>query len=198
MTGIDCADVLFMRHQALPPGEGYMAAIPGHSKLKDQSANSHFLNPKGCPEDVTYQVNTGERLLNQGIAILPVADILGLNVPHDKSRKLNKLTGELEVETDRYTFRVLHDPHRCMYPHCIIQAYRNNEAQETDIRNASKTLIRKQFAELAEKYRLCPPNLSIANERQEAIDAQERKASWWGRLVSRFRASLTRVLARRG
>ena len=110
-------DNLFMRHPALPAGEAYHLAIPGHRHVEDQSTNSEEINkPFGWPRDVLYDTRHGRHTQYRRwqIAKLPVAEIAALTIPNKNTVVLNA-DGTVKKSADEFSFEVIHEPDPCMY-----------------------------------------------------------------------------------
>lgn len=155
---IDDADCLFMRHPPLPDGQGYGfngVKIPSHDHLADQSVNSKLLNvPDGHPCDVLFNTKDGNHYSAFQIACFVVSEIRDIKIGNPNTIQKDRL-GNTIKSADVYTFDVKHQPTPCMYPHCIVQAMKNNnQIENKQIRDVMKTLIRSRFAELAERRRL--------------------------------------------
>ena len=145
-------DWLYLRH---PPQRRiwYGSQIQGHKHLDDQSVHSRLLNtPNGSPRDVLYNDQGGPHYCHWGIAAFSVRQIGDLCLPNINT-PIKKVKGQ-PPGLDVYTFLVCHCPTPCLYPHCEIYAYKNGDRVKRDIRNSMKSLIRKQFARLADRNRL--------------------------------------------
>ena len=130
-----------------------MSCIPGHDHFTDQSVNSDLLNEGGEPADVLINIKTGEIKHGYQYAKLPVEEILRIRFFNENTRKYDK-NGKLSSDGDEFSFEVFHDPDVCMYPHCIIKAYKNG-TEVKQIKSATiKTTIRDFFAQIAEAERL--------------------------------------------
>ncbi len=145
-------DRLFVRHLMLPLGQAYGGEIPGHSHFTDQSANSEMLNVGGTPKDVLLDVKQGEYHVGHQIACLKVKDVKELVVPNANTIKRDR-TGRVTQEADIFSFDVQHDPTSCIYPHCLIRLFKNGIQVKSLNSDHMKTLIRAQFAKLAELNR---------------------------------------------
>ncbi len=148
-------DWLYMRHRPLEGGGPYVNQIPGHDHLGDQSVNSDKINtPDGHPCDVLYDTRGHDqnRYKNWQIARLKVRDVIDLHLPNENTIHRDR-DGKIITDADVYTFSVKHTPAFCMYPHCEINAFKNG-SRVSDVRNAMRSVIRRKFAHIAEKYRL--------------------------------------------
>jgi hypothetical protein len=147
-------DFLYLRHPPLPLGEPYLLQIPGHRHLENQSVISHQLNtPDGEPEDARFDGVNGNHCLDCQIARLSVAEVQSLNLPNENSSKIVKVKGMTQkTQPDIFTFEVVHAPIPCIYPHCEIIAYKNGKPIK-DVANSMKTIIRREFAKIAERHR---------------------------------------------
>jgi hypothetical protein len=152
VPSLDPKDWLYLRHPPLPHGIGYGSKIPGHDNLGDQSANSRLLNRRyGSPTDVLYNTAGGNHFWTWGIAGFSVRQITQLSLPN-LNTAFKKVRGQ-PIPPDVYSFRVTHSPTPCMYPHCEINAFKNNTKIPDDIRNSMRTTIRRQFAQMADRNR---------------------------------------------
>lgn len=150
---LDVDDRLFMRHPPLKGGVEYVFEIPGHSHLADQSVNSERINtPSGKIRDVLYDTVKGQHHFDFQIACLDLKDIEALAVPNQNTIKRDK-KGNIVHDADIWSFRVSHEPVPCMYPHCVIRALNNNQPAKS-VSDGIKSVIRMNFADLAEKQRL--------------------------------------------
>src|ERR1700677_1612330 len=147
---LDENDWIYMRHTALPAGEPYVGQIPGHNHFDDQSVVSHNLSmPDGLPTDARYDGEHGHHCWECQIARFSVQEIHGLNLPNENT-KIIKVKGQ-PPEPAIYTFRVVHVPTECIYPHCEIHAFKDGVRLQADIGSKPmRSLIRKKFAEIAE------------------------------------------------
>ena len=152
---VDDSDRLFMRHPPLPDGGGYGFKIPEHDHLADQSVNSEVINvPNGCVRDVLFDTKHGNHYFSYQIACLAVSEIRTLEVANNNTIEKDRL-GNVVRPADIYTFDVRHVPAQCMYPHCIIHAMKNDKPIENKhVRDVMKTVLRSEFAKLAERRRL--------------------------------------------
>jgi hypothetical protein len=153
VTVLSASDWLYMRH---PPQRAlwYGSQIPGHDHLADQSVNSRLLNrPNGSPRDVLYNDTGGPHRWDWGIAAFSVRQLSQLVLPNVNTQ-FKKVKGQ-PVGPDLYTFRVLHTPTPCLYPHCEIHAYKNGTRIKptVKIKNSMRSVIRKRFARLADRNR---------------------------------------------
>ena len=150
---IPSEDLLYLFHTPLPVDEPYGSEIPEY-RVRDQSANSHDLNPDGSPTDVLFNDETGERRVLQ-IARLDVASLIIVNLPNPNTRLVKKLpSGETVTTEDVYSVRVVHKPEKCNYPHCEIRTLKNGKELGKNWDNRwAKGTIRRRIAEIAQKSR---------------------------------------------
>ncbi len=142
-------DRLFLHHDAIDVGAPYGFDIKGVRYL-DQSANSEMLNPDGSPCDVLYDTRNGGILANKQVACLPVAELRMLAFPNPNLVKKGAPSPPAEA---MHSFEVFHDPMPCMFPHCEIALFQNEQRKRSLNSSEVKSIIRRQFARVAEKYR---------------------------------------------
>ena len=146
-------DFFYLHHSPIPEGEPYGFSLSTHLRATNQSANSHLLNPDGQPTDVLYNIRTGDRIENQ-IACIAVSDLRTLCFPNpNKIKKNPDGTDVPPTESEQYSFKICHYPTPCMYPHCEIHTFEGGVKKKEVGSSSMKTLIRRAFAQLAEKYR---------------------------------------------
>jgi hypothetical protein len=142
---------LFVRHEPLGSAATYIGQIPLPKNVEDQSANRE----KFCESalDVLYDTKEGNHFYDYEIAKVKVGDIEAFRYEAIGPEKRNE-RGEKIQEVRRFTLKAIHEPTRCMYPHCTIQLYENGEKFErNDAPKSAKTNIRREFAKLANQYR---------------------------------------------
>lgn len=147
---IDDSDQIFLRH---PPQEESFGFKFEYRPI-NQSANSALLNVDGSPEDVRYNIKTGEKDTSVMIVTLPVNEIRAMNFPnpHLVQRKDSDQNPEPDRAEDNFFFDVAHRPDPCMYPHCeIITIQKNNPLLE--VSKGMRRVLRLKFGELAERFR---------------------------------------------
>ena len=153
---IEKTDRLFFWHPALPEGEAYVSAIPGHKRFANQSCNSDELNPDGDPSDVLYNVRDGGgKMSGMQIACIPVEELCNVSSPHPTLVRRDIKTGKplSPVQKEQIHFVPKHTPTLCMYPHCEIISHRDG-METKDIAKGSRSDVKLQFAKIAERYRL--------------------------------------------
>ena len=175
-------DWLYMRHEPLPDGEPYVGKIPGHDHLGDQSVNSRKISGiSGSPKDVLYDTQKGQHFRDYQIAKFSVNEVRTLNLPNPNVIT-KKIIGKTAVN-DVYTFVVVHVPTSCMYPHCEIHAYKNGDKVDGDVKNSMRTVIRMQFAKIAEKNRI-EIQAELQKEATPLGRFKRNIQEFWGRLSS--------------
>jgi hypothetical protein len=147
--------VEFLRHPKLPPGVETFAEGDGIPEFRycDQSTNSRALNPQGRPDDVLFNAKTGERHDDWEVASLPVDQTKGvrsIKFPYDKAVRVPG-KGQTLQRVD-YTFDVRHNPHPCMYPHCVIDTKADGKIVNKINPEHVRSLIRNQFAVMADSH----------------------------------------------
>jgi hypothetical protein len=109
---------------------------PGILRSNKQSVNREFpeAQPPTHMEDVLYNINGPPHHLDSGI--------LEFKVSH-----VNTLQKEHPTEPEKvFTFQIIHDPERCMYPHCEIRAYLNGSELDEIRPSRIKTWLREQIS----------------------------------------------------
>jgi len=111
--------------------------------LKEMSVNREKYSEK--PEDVLYNIKTGEHFWHYGIYAFCVGAIQSLNYVHPTE------------QSKSYSLRAVHKPEPCMYPHSII-AILENEIEISEIKPKSiKTTLRDDLIEQATILKLPEP-----------------------------------------
>lgn len=166
----EASDHLYIRHPPRDMSEPYILQIPGHNKLQNQSVNSELLNAEGSPSDVLFNTKCDPHFTDSNIAKIAAQDVINLQLPNPHVMRVvkAKTTNEPVV----YQFKIEHDPTPCMYPHCVIQAYKDGEKVDKNIDGYMKTEIRKIFAKLAEKWR----ESMIGKEREFRVSTSDTPA----------------------
>ncbi len=131
--------------------------IPGHNKLHNQSVDSDLLNPSGSASDVLFDTKNGEHNHEKGLstATLDHKSIISFRkIDELKQVRLNK---EVVYPKPVYTFKVVHSPTPCKFPHCEI-ILNVDDKQETEdsyiINKTMKTYIRLRFRNIALQHKI--------------------------------------------
>ena len=103
---------------------------PGIFRPTGQSVNRELMG-ESEPLDVLYSIHGPPHPSTHGILEFNVSAVTSLRKPHPE-------------QAERiFTFRVIHMPERCMYPHCEIQAYLDGQPLEEVRPNKIKTWLRE-------------------------------------------------------
>jgi hypothetical protein len=103
--------------------------------LKEMSVNREKYSRE--PQDVLYNIKTGEHFLAHGICIFESGKVTALNYTHPALPKV-------------YRLQLVHEPEPCMYPHSVI-AILENGIRIREIKPSSiKTALRDDLIEQAE------------------------------------------------
>lgn len=84
------------------------------------------------PEDVLYNIKENNHYNDCGVASLTVYEIERIQIPHPDDKQL-------------YTFKAVHDPEECMYPHSIVQVFKNGNKVSEIKPSSVKSLIRDEY-----------------------------------------------------
>jgi hypothetical protein len=115
--------------------------------VPDESVNRQKYSK--YPADVLFDIKDGNHRIGQAILPFEVGQ-LECDITHQKSD-----------EAVIYSFRILHKPEQCMYPHCAIEVRSKGEIihNEKKIPGIVRRQLRKAIADAQEKNILYNPPL---------------------------------------
>ncbi len=100
-------------------------------KISEMSVNRDKYT-KFPQKDVLYNVNSTDHFFSWGIVKIRVDFLEGLKFRHPTLEKT-------------FTFKVMHDPGKCMYPHSILLTLVNNESVQSDLPKTLRATFREEF-----------------------------------------------------
>ncbi|MFA4795102.1 hypothetical protein [Leptospira kirschneri] len=86
--------------------------FPPNFTTKEMSVNRQKYSHE--PEDVLYDINTGQKRINFGIAQFRIRNLNTLRIPHPT------------IQNTEYTLEIVHAPIPCMYPHANVYVKKSN------------------------------------------------------------------------